>query len=416
MTRAIERHNAEEAYVLPIIISDTDWEETPIGKLQVLPTDAKPLKNWSNRDKAYKDIIGGIRKVVKEMIAKNAGPSRATEAQLSPSSVATSVIPPSQSPQPASLVTSLDQSQQLAKLAPTTLSQPPAPAELVMPANQTLSPTELATTKSQRERILQTLYEKRSDPIQTFDREDLARLLGKRWHEIQPDVAYLEEKGYLVTKHSQIRTRIFHMLSITAEGVDFVESGMYPSMHPSLRRIDVFISSPSDVYKERQIVKRVIDRCNRMDSISERYVLRALAYEESVPAEVGKRPQDIVDRHMKKAGSSDLFICIFWHRMGTPVTHEETGERFQSGTEYEFLDAYRNNQMHEKPYILLYRGMKPFPPETDPEQLKAVEAFFKRFEGEHAEFKGLYKTYRSNEEFDEELFQDINTAFSKNLI
>jgi hypothetical protein len=160
-------------------------------------------------------------------------------------------------------------------------------------------------------------------------------------------------------------------------------------MHSSLRRIDVFISSPSDVYKERQIVKRVIDRCNRMDSISERYVLRALAYEESVPAEVGKRPQDIVDRHMKKAGSSDLFICIFWHRMGTPVTHEETGERFQSGTEYEFLDAYRNNQRLGKPYILLYRSMKPFPPETDPEQLRAVEAFFKRFEGEHAAFKGL---------------------------
>jgi len=166
-----------------------------------------------------------------------------------------------------------------------------------------------------------------------------------------------------------------------------------------LRKIEVFISSPGDVSEERHIVKRVIDRCNRVHSIAERYVLRPLAYEQSAPAEIGQGPQIIVDRHMK-AGSSDLFICIFGHRMGTPVTLEETGERFQSGTEYEFVDAYRHNQRHGKPYILLYRGLKPFPPETDPEELKAVEAFFKRFEGEHAEFKGLYKAYRSNEEFE----------------
>jgi len=169
------------------------------------------------------------------------------------------------------------------------------------------------------------------------------------------------------------------------------------------------------VYEERQIVKRVIDRCNRVHSIAERYVLRLLAYEDRPPAEVGHRPQTIIDRDMK-AGSSDLLICILWHRMGTAVTLEETGERFQSGTEYEFVDAYANNQKRGKPYILLYRCLKPFPPDTDPEQLRAVRAFFKRFEGEQAEFKGLYKTYRSNEEFEDILFHDIDTAISENLI
>src|SRR6266568_4910285 len=261
----------------------------------------------------------------------------------------------------------------------------------------------------QRERILQILYEERFDLPYTLDREELADRIGKPWPEIQPDVTYLEEKGYLVTKRSEIRSRIFHILSITPKGIDLVEK-------PPLRKIDVFISSPSDVSEERHMVKRVIERCNRLHSTAERYVLRPLAYEESAPAEVGQRPQTIVDHHMMKAGSSDLFICIFGHRMGTPVTLEETGERFQSGTEYEFVDAYRHNQKHGKPYILMYRGLKPFPPETDPEQLRAVEAFFKRFEGEHAEFKGLYKTYRSSEEFEDMLFHDIDTAISKNLI
>jgi hypothetical protein len=261
----------------------------------------------------------------------------------------------------------------------------------------------------QRKSILQLLYEERFELPYTLDREELADRIGKPWHEIQPDVTYLEEKGYLVTKHSQIRARTFHILSITTKGIDLVEK-------PPLRKIDVFISSPSDVSEERHIVKRVIERCNRLHSVVDRYVLRPLAYEESAPAEVGQRPQTIVDRHMMKASSSDLYICMLWHRMGTPVTHEETGEHFQSGTEYEFMDAYRHNQLHGKPYILLYRGMKPCPPETDQEQLRIVEAFFTRFEGEHAEFKGLYKKYPSNEEFEDMLLQDIDTVLSKDLI
>lgn len=268
-------------------------------------------------------------------------------------------------------------------------------------------------SNEQREKILQILYEDRSNPLQVFDREDLADRMGVPWQDIQPEVDYLVEKGYVARQSRQLGARIFHMLGITTKGVDFVESGLQPL--GTLKKIEVFISSPGDVYEERQIVKQVIDRCNRVHSIAERYVLRLLAYEDRPPAEVGHRPQTIIDRDMK-AGSSDLFICILWHRMGTPVTLEETGERFQSGTEYEFLDAYANNQKRGKPYILLYRGLKPFPPDTDPEQLRAVRAFFKRFEGEQAEFKGLYKTYRSNEEFEDILFHDIDTVISENLI
>ena len=269
-------------------------------------------------------------------------------------------------------------------------------------------------SNEQREKILQILYKERSNPLQDFDREDLVQQMGIPWHDIQPEVDYLVERGYVATKSRKIETYLYHMLTITPKGVDFVENGMRPS--GTLKKIHVFLSSPGDMSEERHRVKRVIEQYNHLHSIAERYVLRLLAYEESAPAEVGQKPQTIVDRHMLKAGSSDLFICIFGHRMGTPVVVEETGERFQSGTEYEFVDAYRHNQRHGKPYILLYRGLKPFRPEADPEQLRAVEVFFKRFEGEHAEFKGLYKAYRSNEEFEDMLFHDIDTALSKNLI
>ena len=79
------------------------------------------------------------------------------------------------------------------------------------------------TAVEQRKRILQILYEARSDPLKPLDREDLARLIGQPWYEIQPDVAYLEEKGYIITKRRQISSLIFYRLNITTQGVDVVE-------------------------------------------------------------------------------------------------------------------------------------------------------------------------------------------------
>ena len=81
----------------------------------------------------------------------------------------------------------------------------------------------------QRKQVLQILYEERGDPLQTLDREELARRLGKPWHELEPDVAYLEEKGYVVTRRSQVRTRLFHLLSITPKGVTIGIQGVHAS-------------------------------------------------------------------------------------------------------------------------------------------------------------------------------------------
>jgi hypothetical protein len=73
MKRALERHNALEARVIPVILRPTDWERAPFGKLQALPTDRKPITRWSNRDEAFLQVAQDIRKVVDELNAKFAG-------------------------------------------------------------------------------------------------------------------------------------------------------------------------------------------------------------------------------------------------------------------------------------------------------------------------------------------------------
>src|ERR1043166_9679769 len=43
MKRALERHDAREARVIPIILRPVDWQGAPFGKLQMLPKDAKAV-------------------------------------------------------------------------------------------------------------------------------------------------------------------------------------------------------------------------------------------------------------------------------------------------------------------------------------------------------------------------------------
>lgn len=68
--RALERHNIGEARVIPIILRDVDWASAPFGKLQALPTDAKPVSSWRSRDKAFKNISEGIRRAIGELTTK----------------------------------------------------------------------------------------------------------------------------------------------------------------------------------------------------------------------------------------------------------------------------------------------------------------------------------------------------------
>jgi hypothetical protein len=62
MRRALERHDAGTARVIPIILRPVDnlWK-APFGKLQALPTDGKAVTLWGNQDAALADVAKGIR-------------------------------------------------------------------------------------------------------------------------------------------------------------------------------------------------------------------------------------------------------------------------------------------------------------------------------------------------------------------
>ncbi len=69
MQRAMERHEAGEARVIPIILKPVDWTSAPFSKLQAFPKNAKPVTKWTPQDEAFANIAQGIRQAATEMAA-----------------------------------------------------------------------------------------------------------------------------------------------------------------------------------------------------------------------------------------------------------------------------------------------------------------------------------------------------------
>lgn len=71
LQRAMERHEAKEAKVIPVILRPCDWTSAPFGKLLALPTDGRPVSKWPDRDDAFLDIVQGIRRVAEGLKGTN---------------------------------------------------------------------------------------------------------------------------------------------------------------------------------------------------------------------------------------------------------------------------------------------------------------------------------------------------------
>jgi len=72
MKRALERHAAGEARVVPVILRPSDWGTSPFAKLNALPRDAKPVVDWPTHDPKVHDhgflnVIEGLRRVAGEL-------------------------------------------------------------------------------------------------------------------------------------------------------------------------------------------------------------------------------------------------------------------------------------------------------------------------------------------------------------
>lgn len=69
MRRALERHEAREARVVPIIVEPCDWTTSPLRKLKALPEDGKPISVWTNANTAFLNVTQEIRRIADQGVA-----------------------------------------------------------------------------------------------------------------------------------------------------------------------------------------------------------------------------------------------------------------------------------------------------------------------------------------------------------
>jgi|SRR5579871_4187373 len=63
--------------IIPIVLRPCDWYNSPLGRFYALPTGAKPVTTWSNRDEAFVDIARGLRGTIQSLLSVEAAPHTA---------------------------------------------------------------------------------------------------------------------------------------------------------------------------------------------------------------------------------------------------------------------------------------------------------------------------------------------------
>lgn len=67
LRRAMQRHAAGEARVIPVLLRAVDWQVTPFHDLQALPKDARPVTSHADLDQAFLEVAKGVRKAVEQL-------------------------------------------------------------------------------------------------------------------------------------------------------------------------------------------------------------------------------------------------------------------------------------------------------------------------------------------------------------
>jgi hypothetical protein len=156
----------------------------------------------------------------------------------------------------------------------------------------------------------------------------------------------------------------------------------------SQKHITVFISSPSDVSKERAEVLDAIKDVNQIKGDALGYNLIPLTWERDVVPTIGGSPQEVIDASI--GDDYDIFLGIMSTRFGTATKDAA------SGTEHEFQRAYKRKSEDQDSLEIMFYFQEPGHSgrDIDPAELMKVLDFQSSISD-----KGLYSNYKSVAEF-----------------
>jgi tetratricopeptide (TPR) repeat protein len=188
-----------------------------------------------------------------------------------------------------------------------------------------------------------------------------------------------------------------------------------------VKTLQIFISSPGDVYEERTLANRVIDRLQ--SEFIGRLVLEPVLWEHEPLVATSTFQHQIV-----KPSDTDVVIAILWSRLGTKLPKEFTrpdGTRYNSGTEYEFEEAIEGFRKNGRPDLLVYRKTAPPSVRLDDEQelmerleqKKKLDVFVDKWFHDKAEgtLKAAFHAFESPSDFESLLENHLHKLIERQL-
>lgn len=167
--------------------------------------------------------------------------------------------------------------------------------------------------------------------------------------------------------------------------------------------LQVFVASPADVAEERAVLETVVAELNQTWSRSLSLTFEVVRWETNAHPGFDKDPQAVINSQLPD--DYDVFLGIFWSRLGTP-----TG-RAISGTVEEFERAYtRFRSTGTIPAIMLYFKDAPIAPsKLEGAQLVSLLEFKASLAGRG----GLYSTFEDQAGFEASLRAHLSAIAQK---
>jgi hypothetical protein len=138
----------------------------------------------------------------------------------------------------------------------------------------------------------------------------------------------------------------------------------------------IFMGGPSDIEKEKELTRNIIQEWNIGHSKGLGIILEAISWDSHVTPDMGNPPQTIIN---KQIDDCDIAICFFGTRLGTPTSREISGT----------VEEIKKFTDENKP-VLIYFSKMDIPQDTfDPDQFQELKKF-----KEECKNQGVLREYK----------------------
>ncbi len=207
---------------------------------------------------------------------------------------------------------------------------------------------------------------------------------------------------------------------------DALEKHAVETLDAAGHTLRVFLASPGDVKDERRLALKVIDKL-RTDPGWQKVAIESVAWDkpdDQTPLLAGIDPQDAITQGLPRPAACDIFVALFWSRMGTPLDASRyakpDGGQYRSGTEWELEEALQAFKDKRRPRVLVYRRTEKIlldPSSRDfkekLEQWERVQDFFATFNNPDGSIRLAYNAYETSSQFSDLFEQHLKKLLAQ---